>query len=148
MDAFEQHDGEGTTPEPGDRGSAAPGPPGAFPAGAIHVAIGDGRVVVTLTGEVDAALRSDASRARAATLAAGLPVLVDATDVTFLDSSGVAFLLQLHRAAAEADLEVRLRDPGQTVVDVLRLVGMAHALRVEAPDDGTGAGAVRAAAPA
>ena len=104
------------------------------PAGAIEVAVGEGRVVVVLTGEIDSALRGEASTAMAAALAAGLPVLVDATDVTFLDSSGVAFLLQLRRAAAEAGQEVSLRDPGRTVADVLRLVGMGHALRAEVPD--------------
>lgn len=118
------------------------------PAGAIEVAIGGDRVVIVLTGEIDAALRDDASTAMVAALTAGLPVLVDATGVTFLDSSGIAFLLQLHRAAAEADLEVTLRDPGRTVVDMLRLVGMGPALRLEAPDDGTGADPLPAAAPA
>ncbi len=101
-------------------------PPGADPpAGSIHVEPADGRTVIRLVGEIDAALRDQASAGMAAALVAGLPVLLDATRATFVDSSGIAFVLQLNLAASEAGLPVRLLDPRRVLADVLAVVGAA-----------------------
>ncbi|MCL1870081.1 MAG: STAS domain-containing protein [Promicromonosporaceae bacterium] len=92
--------------------------------------------VVTLWGEVDAALRESASEVMA-TLAVhppGIPVVVDSKDVTFIDSSGVAFLLQVYVLGQETGTPVRLREPSAAVSEVLDMVGIGGRIPVDGPD--------------
>ena len=73
--------------------------------------------VLTLWGDIDALLRENASAAMA-TLAARPdpdPVIVDARDVTFIDSSGVAFILQVFVLGEETGSPVLLREPSAVV---------------------------------
>ncbi|PZR52902.1 anti-sigma factor antagonist [Xylanimonas oleitrophica] len=88
--------------------------------------------VVTLWGEVDAALRESASETMASLAAhnAGNPVVVDAKDVTFIDSSGVAFILQVYVLGQETGAPVTLRDPSEAVTEVLEMVGIGGRLPV------------------
>jgi anti-sigma B factor antagonist len=113
--AQSRQDGDGDTMDP----SAGPtGPEG------ITVAEHDGAVLVVLRGEVDAALRADASRAMVTVVSSDGPVTVDASEVTFIDSSGLAFLLQLQRVVTDAGRPLVLRDPTGIVRRVLALVGL------------------------
>ncbi len=98
----------------------------------IRVEHRDGRAVVCLVGEIDASLRESASAAMGLALMSGLPLLVDASAATFVDSSGVAFVLQLHLAASEAGLPLTLHDPERVLRDVLDMVGLGSAV----PDEG------------
>ncbi|TQL02097.1 STAS domain-containing protein [Cellulomonas sp. SLBN-39] len=98
---------------------------------AIRVEQHDGRAVVRLVGEIDASLRDEASASMGMALMSGVPVVVDATDATFIDSSGVAFVLQLHLAATEAQVPLTLRDPRGVLRDVLEIIGLSGAI----PDD-------------
>ncbi|WP_028045980.1 STAS domain-containing protein [Cellulomonas sp. URHE0023] len=98
--------------------------------GAIRVEAVDGTTVVSLVGEVDAALRDDASASMARALVTGSPVVIDSTDATFIDSAGLAFVLQLSRAASEAGIAVSLRDPHRVVHDVLDMIGLGGELPV------------------
>jgi len=50
--------------------------------------------VVRLAGEIDASLREEASRALAELLTRRTAVVVDLGQVRFIDSTGIAFLLQ------------------------------------------------------
>lgn len=93
-------------------------------AGTIRVEPQDGRSVVVLVGEIDAALRDQASATMGQALISGDPVVVDTTAATFIDSSGIAFVLQLHLAAREAGIPVSLRDPHRVLRDVLEMIGM------------------------
>jgi len=79
--------------------------------------------VVRMWGEIDAALRSEASAALVGALERDLPVVVDATRVDFIDSAGVAFLVQLCALGRDEGLQVSLRNPPEVVGEVLRLVG-------------------------
>jgi len=99
--------------------------------GAIRVEAQGPDTCVRMIGEVDSALRQQASDSMGLALMAGRPVVLDAGDVTFIDSSGLAFVLQLARATAEAGVELRLRDPDRVVGRALELVGMARAIRAE-----------------
>ena len=90
-----------------------------------------GRAVVCLVGEIDASLREEASASMGIALMSGLPLLVDASEATFIDSSGVAFVLQLHLAASEAGIELTLHDPHRVLRDLLDMVGLGEAI----PDD-------------
>lgn len=97
----------------------------------IRVEHRGGRAVVCLVGEIDASLRESASAAMGLALMSGLPLLVDASEATFIDSSGVAFVLQLHLAASEAGVELTLHDPHRVLRDLLDMVGMSEVI----PDD-------------
>ena len=80
--------------------------------------------LVVLTGEIDVALRAAASECMVTVIATDGPVVIDTSEVTFIDSSGLAFLLQLQSVAADAGRSVVLRDPSGAVVDLLALVGL------------------------
>ena len=93
--------------------------------GSITVECGSPHTVVHLRGDVDATLREEASIAMGQALGASTPVVCDATDLRFIDSTGVAFLLQLRMATREAGLAMGLWDPRRVVGDLLDAVGMA-----------------------
>jgi len=97
-------------------------------AGTIRVEAQQDRTVVVLVGEIDAALRDEASACMGLALVTGNPVVVDSTHATFIDSSGIAFVLQLHLAATEARIPVTLRDPHRVLRDVLDMVGLSGEL--------------------
>ena len=90
------------------------------------------RSLLTLWGEVDAALRDAASEAMASLAArpAPIPVVIDARDVTFIDSSGIAFVLQIYMLGQETGAPVSLLEPSPTVTEVLDMVGMAGRIPV------------------
>lgn len=88
----------------------------------IGVEVTDGSTVVKLVGEIDADLRAQASDCMGLALMHGLPIVVDAQAATFVDSAGIAFVLQLYMAAREADIPVTLHDPGHVLRDVLSVV--------------------------
>lgn len=90
----------------------------------ISVSERDGTVTVRLAGEIDAGEREHASRCMVAVLAGDGPVVVDTSAVTFIDSSGLAFLLQLQAVLTDAGRDLRLRDPSGAVLDLLALVGL------------------------
>ena len=99
-------------------------------AGSIRVDSQADLTVIHLVGEIDGGLRDEASASMGSALVGGCPVVVDSTLATFIDSSGIAFVLQLHLAAAEAGIPVTLRDPHRVLQDVLDLIGMSGELPV------------------
>lgn len=101
------------------------------PLGGIEVIPAAGRTVVRLWGEVDGALRAEASASMAQALASTDPILVDAGEVTFIDSSGLAFVLQLHLAATETGQPLTLRDPHRELLEKLDLLGMTGVIDLE-----------------
>lgn len=88
----------------------------------IGVEVTDGSTVIRLVGEIDADLRAQASDCMGLALMHGLPIVVDAQAATFVDSAGIAFVLQLYMAAREADIPVTLHDPQHVLRDVLSVV--------------------------
>lgn len=103
-------------------------PDDARPTGAITVEERPDRTVVHLRGEIDGSLRGQASAAMAQSLGRGLPVTADVGAVTFIDSTGLAFLLQLHKAAGEGGVGVTLLDPPALLLDLLGMIGMGDAI--------------------
>ncbi|MBO1751359.1 STAS domain-containing protein [Actinotalea sp. BY-33] len=94
--------------------------------------------VVTLRGEVDASLRDDAGLTMAAVLAHGGPVLVEMSGVTFIDSSGLAFVIQLHRLGVEDETQpCTLLNPPDLVLEMLEMVGLGGEIPLAfTPGDG------------
>lgn len=116
-------------------GATTPDRLGDEPAGQIIVtAHGEGSLV-TLVGEIDAALRETASTSMVQIVRRGGPVVIDAGGVTFIDSSGLAFVLQLHRVVEEDAQTCTLRHPPAMVLETLELIGMGGRLRVDTADE-------------
>lgn len=80
--------------------------------------------VVEMWGEIDVALRSEASAALANALDRNVPVIIDTSRVTFMDSTGIAFLVQFYTIGTEEGLSVVLRNPPTAVTDVLEMLGV------------------------
>jgi len=91
----------------------------------------DGTTVVRLVGDLDLALRERASRVIAGAVRAGGPLVLDLAAVRFVDSSGVAVLLQCHRACTEAGVDLRLRAVPPQPLRVLTLLGLTTHLPLE-----------------
>mgnify|MGYP001268915574 CR=1 FL=1 len=133
---------------PGPEGQVEKGTPDAESAigaevstepGSVHVISGIDRVRVILAGEVDADLASDLQDAITAVERAGMPVEVDTHHVTFMDSSGVAFLARL---ASRSAYRVKLLNVPPTVRFLLEVTRIGELLDVvdehpvpEPPDD-------------
>lgn len=95
-----------------------PTPPG----GAITTTQTPDRTIVRLSGEIDAAQRNGASAAMALVLRRHMPVELDTSDVTFIDSTGLSFLVQCCTLAQEDALDVSLPHPAPPVADLMSLV--------------------------
>jgi anti-anti-sigma factor len=93
---------------------------------------GEEGTYLTLWGEIDAALRGPASEAMASLAArpAPRPIAVDTRDVTFIDSSGIAFVLQVYMLGQETGAPVSLVAPSEAVSEVLEMVGMGGRIPV------------------
>lgn len=88
---------------------------------------------VKMWGEIDVALREEAGAALASALDHDKPVVIDTTDVTFMDSTGIAFLVQFYTIGAQEGLNVKLRRPPAAVSDVLQMLGIEEMLAPELP---------------
>ena len=90
--------------------------------------------VVDMWGEIDVALRSEASAALANALERDVPVVIDTSKVTFMDSTGIAFLVQFYTIGSEEGLSVTLRFPPTVVTDVLEMLGVIEIFGSERHD--------------
>lgn len=90
--------------------------------GGITVTELPGSTVAHLWGEVDVMLRDEASAALASVLTRDLPVVLDTSRVEFIDSTGMAFLIQCATLAREQGLAVSLPDPPETIRQMVQLL--------------------------
>ncbi|WP_291798339.1 STAS domain-containing protein [Cellulomonas sp.] len=96
--------------------------------------LGADRTRIVLSGEIDADLGTDLHQATADAEQAGLPIEVDTHHVTFMDSSGVAFLARL---ATRSGHRVRLLRVPPTVRFLLEVTRIGELLDVIDDDDET-----------
>ena len=82
---------------------------------------------MVLSGEVDADLAADLAEATADAEAAGLPIDIDAQHVTFMDSSGIAFLA---RIASRGPRPVRILRAPETVRFLLEVTRIGELLEL------------------
>jgi len=87
----------------------------------------DGESVVVVRGEVDMSVVDRLRSCVAHVTKLGRPLVLDVADVTFMDSSGVNLLMQIH----EEHGEVVLRRPPPSVLRVLELAGVDGYVTVE-----------------
>lgn len=108
----------------------------------VHVAA-DGAIVAS--GDIDVAggpILDAAIVEQEGRLSAADPIVIDLTDVTFIDSSGLRSLLGASRRADERGAAVVLRSPSPSVRRLLEITGTTARFRIEGVDgDDAGAGA-------
>lgn len=83
-----------------------------------------GGVCVAVAGEVDVATAPLMREALKGALASGEPVVVDLGSVTFMDSSGVRVLADVHATAKAAGNSLRLRAVPSPVNHLLKSTGL------------------------
>ena len=90
----------------------------------------DGATTVRLVGEIDLSLREQAAAALDAVQVAARPVVLDLAGVTFIDSSGVSFLLQCRKVCARDGLAFQVRDVPPRARRTLEVLGLVEVLAV------------------
>jgi len=86
---------------------------------------------VALRGEIDAHTAPDVAE-RFSTLPSGRDdIVIDMAEVSFMDSSGLRVLLDLHQRAGEAGRRLVLLTPSQSVTKLLEVSGLSDHFTVE-----------------
>ncbi len=110
-----------------NRSEGVAGPDGT--AGAIRREMRGVALHITLTGEIDCELDDDLAEAAHTAVQRRVPVIVDASAVTFMDSTGAAFLSGLYR---EVPLTVIASPPVMFLMKVLSLEDVVAAPHLSA----------------
>ena len=98
----------------------------------LQVNSGDGNGVVRLIGELDIATVPQASAAVTEACERATNVVVDLSQLTFMDSSGVRLLLQAWATQHERGGDLILRAPTPTVRRLFDLLGLeANGVTIE-----------------
>lgn len=92
--------------------------------GSVHVLLGDRKTRVVLVGEIDAELGPDLVEAAADAEGAGRPVEVDVQHVTFMDSTGVAFLARLASRISGTLVVIRPPELVRFLIEVTSIGGL------------------------
>jgi len=90
----------------------------------------DNHVVITLNGDVDLAAHARFHAEAEPWVSAQTDVVLDCSNVTFLDSMGLQVLVQLRHLVLESGRDFVLRDPSASVVRVLELAGVQDLFEV------------------
>ena len=95
--------------------------PQEFSVSIVHV---DGHSNVRVTGEIDLATATELSQRLNLVIAAGTgDADLDLSDVTFLDSSGLAVLLAARQQLHDKHRRLKVRNPSKPVLRTLELSG-------------------------
>ena len=93
----------------------------------------DGERVIRLRGELDIESTPDLERVLLRTRPAGQRVVLDLTELKFMDSTGLRVLLRARAAADEGRWEINLRNVPPTIRRLFDMTGVHEALPSEAP---------------
>lgn len=103
---------------------------------------GDGKagqaVTVTVTGDVDLAAADTLWSVLDEYVRSGADVVVDCSQVAFLDSMGLRTLIRAQHKAAASGARLRLAAPSEAVVRVLHLAGVADLFVLVSSGSGSG----------
>ena len=90
----------------------------------------DGVYRLTVSGELDVATRGTLTDAlELAEASESNRILLDLTDLTFIDSAGIEVLAQAHRrAGSDPETQLRVVPVGGQVRDMLKLTGLLEVL--------------------
>jgi anti-anti-sigma factor len=84
----------------------------------------DGFVVVRARGEIDVACSTQLGRALAAF--GGRPLVLDLSQVSYLDAAGIAVVVDTDRRLRQRGARLVLRDPAPIVRRLLQITGDDH----------------------
>jgi anti-anti-sigma factor len=105
-------------------------------AGAITLVETERATTVRLSGEVDASLREDADAAWDRVVQRELPVVIDCSTMTFIDSSGLGFIIRCGDRGRILDLPVVLVDPSALLLRMLQVLGVEQLFEVSESVEG------------
>jgi anti-sigma B factor antagonist len=97
----------------------------------IVVESAEGRRIVKVVGEFD---RGNANEVRSCLndlIGAGFDVVVDLSELRFIDSTGLGVLVGAHKFAKERGRSLTLRRPSSQVAKGLEVTGIARVIAVE-----------------
>jgi anti-anti-sigma factor len=97
----------------------------------------DGGTVLRIHGELDLTTADQLRRAAAPHLAAGGRLVLDLSQVTFCDSTGLAVLVGFHKRLVAVGGGLELYAPVQRVQHLLMITGLNRVFPVRAPGDET-----------
>jgi len=100
--------------------------------GAVQVLVGEDRVRIVLSGDIDSDVGDDLLEATSEAERHDLPIEVDTHHVTFMDSAGVAFLARL---SIRSKYRVRLLRVPPTVKFLLEVTRIGELVDVAADDE-------------
>jgi anti-sigma B factor antagonist len=91
----------------------------------------DGAIVITLLGELDLGVAPELSQ-MLDEVPAGEPVeiVLDFSDLSFIDSSGVAALITAQKTLSERGQHLSIRSPRPTALRLLEITGLVEFLHV------------------
>ena len=87
----------------------------------INTTDGDDYTIIGLEGDVDLSCSPEARKAILAGLASGNDLLVDLGQVSYIDSSGIATLVEGYQTAKKQNLKFGLLEVSDAVMSVLKL---------------------------
>ena len=94
----------------------------------------DGKAVVKVRGEVDLVTCDELRRALDSALQISTHAVVDLTDLSFIDSSGLSVLVDAHRKARDAGGVLVVRNPSPMLRRLLDITRLDTLLVVETVD--------------
>jgi len=103
---------------------------------AVERSEGAGRITVAVRGDVDLGTVDALSQALDQATRGGGQVVIDMTDVTFLDSTGVRVLVEAYRSAQRSGGALYVRGARHWVARVLEVTGVARLLTMPAAEVG------------
>jgi anti-anti-sigma factor len=112
-------------------------PPGHSGAGDASVFFDEGLTLIMLSGEVDLAIGDDLEYAGRDAIDREVPIRVDLSQVTFIDSVGLGFLARMASAEREHGRKLVLAGTRHNVVEAVHLVGLADLVEFVDEPDGT-----------
>lgn len=96
----------------------------------FRTAEGDTGVTVFLNGEIDLDRSPEARKVLLAAVTKGRAITVDMSEVGYMDSSGIASLVEAYQKASAAKLDFGLTGVGPRVLKVLQLAKLDQVFRV------------------
>ena len=102
----------------------------------FRVAESGGVTTVFLDGEIDLERSPEARKALLEALSRGGPLLVDLAEVEYMDSSGLASLIEVHQRAREKSIDFALARVSAPVMKVLKLARLDQVFTIRAPGKG------------
>jgi anti-sigma B factor antagonist len=97
----------------------------------VTLVVLDDEAVVRVAGEIDILAQEPLRSAIAEARSIGRRLVVDLSETTFMDSTGLTVLLEAWRAQTDAGSEMILRSPSPAVRTLFDITGVGDAMPIE-----------------